>query len=243
MVVVLISEEKWQKTRDKIRWIRQELEKAEGVDRKELEKNRGFLVYVTRTYTNMVPFLKGIHLLLDSWRVNRNSDGWKFTNSEMKAAMEDGRFTMPETKLPADLPKRVFEKDAPRIRDDIEALMRLTESPEPPRRLIRSSRVALVRYGFGDASGAGFGSSLLIGTELFYRTGTWGQTIAQESSNYRELRNLVDAIEQATNEGALQGSEVFLFTDNSTAESAFFKGTSSSKSLYELVVRLKALEQ
>jgi hypothetical protein len=243
MVVVLVSEEKWQKTRDKVRWIREALDKEGGVDRKELERHRGFLVYVSRTYTNMVPFLKGIHLLLDSWREDRNEEGWKFSSSEMRAAMEDGRFTVPESRLPVDLPKKVFAHDAPRVIMDVEALMRLTESPDPPRRVIRSLKTVMIRYGFGDASGAGFGSSILIGTDLVYRTGTWSQTISEESSNYRELRNLVDAIELSTNSGELQGSEVFFFTDNTTAEGAFFKGTSSSKTLYELVVRMKALEQ
>jgi hypothetical protein len=157
--------------------------------------------------------------------------------------MEDGRLDSGDHRAPDDLPKRVFEKDAPRVKGDVETLCRLTESPEPPRRLIRSdNKVAMVRYGFGDASGAGFGSSLLVGDQLHYRTGTWIQSISDESSNYRELRNLVDAIDQAANEGVLQGAEVFMFTDNTTAEGAFFRGTSSVKPLFELVVRLKTLE-
>jgi hypothetical protein len=36
--------------------------------------------------------------------------------------------------------------------------------------------------------------------------------------------------------------EIFIFTDNSTAEAAFWKGISSSPLLFELVVRLKELE-
>eukprot|EP00978_Attheya_sp_CCMP212_P016480 scaffold43205_cov34-Attheya_sp.AAC.2 len=246
MVVTLVSQEKWDKTRAKVRWIRDALGRKEGVDRKELERIRGFLVYVSRTYPNsIVPFLKGIHLLLDSWRDNRNDEGWKLTSAEMRAAVEDGRFESVEHRVPDDLPKRVFEKDAPRVKGDVETLCRLTESPEPepPRRLIRSdNKVAMVRYGFGDASGAGFGSSLLVGNQLHYRTGTWIQSISAESSNYRELRNLVDTIDQATNDGVLQGAEVFMFTDNTTAEGAFFRGTSSVRPLYELVVRLKTLE-
>jgi hypothetical protein len=38
------------------------------------------------------------------------------------------------------------------------------------------------------------------------------------------------------------GSEFFIFTDNSTAEAAFWKGTSKSPLLFELVLRLKELE-
>jgi hypothetical protein len=40
----------------------------------------------------------------------------------------------------------------------------------------------------------------------------------------------------------LQGHEIFLFTDNSTAESAFWKGTSGSEKLFKLALRLKHLE-
>ncbi|KAL7559821.1 hypothetical protein ACA910_003984 [Epithemia clementina (nom. ined.)] len=39
-----------------------------------------------------------------------------------------------------------------------------------------------------------------------------------------------------------EGTEVFLFTDNSTAEAAFYKGTSKSKLLFQLVLRLRKLE-
>ncbi|KAL7556742.1 hypothetical protein ACA910_008079 [Epithemia clementina (nom. ined.)] len=38
------------------------------------------------------------------------------------------------------------------------------------------------------------------------------------------------------------GTEVFVFTDNSTAEAAFYKGTSKSKLLFDLVLRLCNLE-
>ena len=43
-------------------------------------------------------------------------------------------------------------------------------------------------------------------------------------------------------EGLLDGVEMFLFTDNSTAESAFNNGTSSSQTLFDLVLQVKKLE-
>ena len=43
-------------------------------------------------------------------------------------------------------------------------------------------------------------------------------------------------------DGTLGGTELFLFMDNSTAESAFDKGSSSSRLLFELVLRLRNLE-
>ena len=44
------------------------------------------------------------------------------------------------------------------------------------------------------------------------------------------------------NTSELKGIELYVFTDNSTAEAAFYKGTSSSKKLFDLIVRLKFLE-
>ena len=34
------------------------------------------MVYFGRTYTSIVPFLKGLHLTIDSWRPNRTQEGW-----------------------------------------------------------------------------------------------------------------------------------------------------------------------
>jgi hypothetical protein len=67
-------------------------------------------------------------------------------------------------------------------------------------------------------------------------------SIREESSNFREFKNLVESIENFVKSGELEGHELFMFTDNSTAESAFFKGTSSSKKLFELVLRLRKIE-
>ena len=50
------------------------------------------------------------------------------------------------------------------------------------------------------------------------------------------------SLERLLRENKLRGSEIFVFTDNGTAESAFWKGTSSSELLFELVLRLRELE-
>jgi hypothetical protein len=64
----------------------------------------------------------------------------------------------------------------------------------------------------------------------------------QRSSNWRELNNLVEAVDRIVNENGMRGSEIFIFTDNLTAEAAFWKGTSQSPLLFELVLRLKTIE-
>ncbi len=35
------------------------------------------MVYVTQAYPGMKPYLKGFHLLLETWRGNQCADGWK----------------------------------------------------------------------------------------------------------------------------------------------------------------------
>jgi hypothetical protein len=35
------------------------------------------MVYVSMTYTSLIPYLKGIYLTLNSWRPDRDKEGWK----------------------------------------------------------------------------------------------------------------------------------------------------------------------
>jgi hypothetical protein len=83
----MVTQERWDKTKRKIDWMWRVCEGERGGDigskcpknhypHKQLESIRGFLVYVARTYTTFVPYLKGIHLTLDSWRDKRGEDGW-----------------------------------------------------------------------------------------------------------------------------------------------------------------------
>jgi hypothetical protein len=83
----MVTQERWDKTKSKLDWIARTLSGERGADiaqdcprgqvpHKQLESIRGFLVYVARTYTTMVPYLKGIHLTLDFWQAGRGRDGW-----------------------------------------------------------------------------------------------------------------------------------------------------------------------
>jgi hypothetical protein len=112
----------------------------------------------------------------------------------------------------------------------------------PAVRCVRGGTYATVVYGCGDASGAGFGSAFKLDKSIAYRVGVWGSDSDNVSSNFRELRNVVEGIEAEIDEGRLKNAELFMFTDNSTAEAAFYRGTSSNKQLFELVLRLKKLE-
>jgi len=76
---------------------------------------------------------------------------------------------------------------------------------------------------FGDASGAGFGSSLLIKNKLFYLHGKWNSEFSQETSNYRELANLLHAIQSAADSGLLTNVELFMFTVSDIPTLKLFK--------------------
>jgi hypothetical protein len=76
-------------------------------------------------------------------------------------------------------------------------------------------------YGFGDASGAGFGSTFGDQNSVHFQHGIWGSYAEAKSSNYRELATLVMSLEEGVASGRLRSSEVWIFTDNLTMESIF----------------------
>ena len=53
----------------------------------------------------------------------------------------------------------------------------------------------MVIYGFVDASGSGFGSTILVKGEVHYRIGTWISEESKNLSNWREFENLVIEVE------------------------------------------------
>jgi hypothetical protein len=77
---------------------------------------------------------------------------------------------------------------------------------------------------------------------IHFRFGQWCDVESEKSSNYRELFNLVAQLEEMVADGTVRDGEIFLFTDNATAEAVFYKGNSGSKALFELVLRLRKLE-
>ena len=77
-VCALTSEDKWIRMKRILEKWDQRLNQGETLlPHSELESDRGFLVYVTRTYPPMIPYLKGFHLALEMWRGGRDSEGWK----------------------------------------------------------------------------------------------------------------------------------------------------------------------
>jgi len=75
-VSTMVEQTKWVKAKAKLRWVSDRLESGPDVEYKPLESIRGFLVYVAHAYPPMIPYLRGFHGTLDSWRPNRTKDGF-----------------------------------------------------------------------------------------------------------------------------------------------------------------------
>ena len=234
-IFILVTEEKWIKAKAQVQDLKQ-LIVFTKVNRKRLQIIRGFLNYVGTTYPILLSYLMGLHLTIDGWRRGRDLEGWK-KHKWNEESREGEDVTWMEA--PDKGPETVEVK--PRLRTDVAALETLLKGDKPPLRIIRSDRLCQILYGFGDASGSAFGTTLGKGNEIFYEYGQWCTEESEQSSNWRELKNLVDALEGWIQTHHLNGSQLFIFTDNATAEAAYWKGTSKSKKLCDLVLRLKYL--
>jgi hypothetical protein len=74
--------------------------------------------------------------------------------------------------------------------------------------------------------------------------GTWTEeTTKLTSSNWKEMNNFVIKLESMVSNNQIpEGTELWLFTDNFVTERAYHRGTSSSKTLFELVLRLRKIQ-
>jgi hypothetical protein len=88
----------------------------------------------------------------------------------------------------------------------LDFLTQFFESESPPRVLIRVAFVYMVVYGFGDASGTGFGSTFTVLNGVSYRIGVWKPEESDESSNWREFTNVVESLEKEAESGCLDSA-------------------------------------
>jgi hypothetical protein len=261
-----VSREKWIKGKVLVRSLFEQLFSVHETDKyllnyKELEVTRGFLGHLSSTYESMVPYLKGFHLTLASHLGKRDQEGWKLTDQAWQSYVDkrlaDGEIDVEEAEaffetVQSSDKNQAKANDVPlppkeiapvtQLRDDVFALHHFFECADPPIIHDRCFSVQVVRYGFGDASGTGFGSTIQTANGLKFRIGVWGSDDEGESSNYKELENVVSTIEEEVRLGSLKNSVLFFFTDNTTVESALHKGNSSSRRLFELVVRFRKME-
>ena len=241
---IVTSQDKWDKARKIIaKWINV-VSFGAVVDRKELERDRGFLVHLSMLYPSFTPYLKGFHLSLESWRPDRDKDGWKLPVNDwirLKQHLQDKGelsfdFPIDHTQAPTSITV------APRLVDDLKALEHLLSDSTPPMRVVRSRKLSSIAMSFADASGKGAGASTLTDNSKLSILHNVYKVDRKTSSNFKELHNLVDTIEQEYEAGNFHNKEAFLCTDNSVAERAFYKGNSKSPLLFDLVLRLCKLQ-
>jgi hypothetical protein len=82
----LVSAKQWAKTKELIAELLHLLDTREDsqLPHHQLLQIRGFVVYVTRSYPWMPPYLKGMHLAINSWRPGRGKDSYRLTATELR---------------------------------------------------------------------------------------------------------------------------------------------------------------
>ena len=212
------------------------------LNRKQLERETGFLNHLAMTYDTTTPFLKGFYLTLNSWRPWRDDEDWKMPRGA-GADINDYSLVDPEEAVLEDpnheAPDTV--KASPRFASDVGAFISILGGNTPPVVQLRARSIVSVVFGFGDASGTGLGSTFTCGQGFSFRIGVWGSLEKDESSNWKEFSNVVESLEEEAELGNLQHSEVFMFTDNATVEACSYKGSSSLPKLLSLIIRLLSM--
>ena len=249
-----VPQEKWDKAKKLIAKLKKEIggNTNKKLSYKELERIRGFLCHMAMVYDVIFPYLKGFHLTLAHHLPRRDEGGWKLTDLEWIAHIEnkvdEGRYSrqqgdlLIENSVPKAHNPPLMVLPVPRFHQCLEVLERVFEEDLPPVVSVRSTSCMVLVYGFVDASGSGFGSTLLVKGKIKYRIGTWSSLEDSNSSNWREFENLVCEVEQAGKKGWLKESTVLIATDNKVVEACIYKGNSSSPKLFDLIVRLKLME-
>jgi hypothetical protein len=247
----MLSQTKWDRAKEFLGWIHSSITGGAAIGRQRFRSGKGFLVHVSQTYDFITPYLKGFHLSEDRWRSGRNAEGWlelaaeaAELDDELENEDEDWGLGKEETiEIPSEPRAPDVVIPVPCLQDNVEVLLQFFAPVSLVQLIVRPVMGACyVAYGAGDASGEGFGSSIHpLGMEPLLRQGFWCTEDAEESSNWRKFRNLLDAVQVESDAGRLAGRELWLATDNSTAAFAFSKGASKSRKLYEMVTQLRLM--
>ena len=109
------------------------------------------------------------------------------------------------------------------------------------------SNVCSLNIGFGDGSGSGMGGTHQLFDEkgpstLVQWRGVWDISVNTFTSNWKELRSILLAIERLDSRSTgpiLAGSSLVLFTDNLVSYYIMKSGSSKFPRLHELVLRIQ----
>jgi hypothetical protein len=191
---------------------------------------------------------------LETWQGNWDREGWKLKTPPVNRwGMEDvvtanydegegsaSTMLAPSTSLQE--PDSGTIRAVPRFSKDLQSLLNLLDSDTPAIQVVQSKRIVTAFYGFGVASSGGFGATIETPAGMQGRYGLWDHDEDGKSLNYRELLNLVEMFEAEAAQGSFCQSELWLFADNSTAESCFHNGSSTSPLLHKFIIRPRKIE-
>jgi len=115
---VFSTEHKWQKAKIMVcKWHKVvAMIKMKIFSFEDLEKDVGFFVHMSQTYPTIFPYLKGFYNTMNSWRLDRNTDGWKIGKTAWIAllAVEVAFDKESDVELPFEERKRKFANARPR---------------------------------------------------------------------------------------------------------------------------------
>ena len=272
----LLTQLKWDKAKAALSWVAFHIQEESPMDRSKFRSKTGFLNHVVETYDIAAPYMQGFYLSENSWRDNRDPQGYRIrvTESDPKNESDDESedelfnetqeflfklydeemMTIDEDDLDLgeQLPPRSSSATqgeppmvvpVPRLQFDVAAMQKIFAGDTPAQVILRPVRGAYsIVYGGGDASGEGYGTLVTpLGMEPLFQMGFWCCEFSEKSSNWREFRNLLERIRIEANAGRLVAKEVWIATDNSTAEKSFYKGRSSSPELDAMVLELRLI--
>ncbi|KAL7527269.1 hypothetical protein ACHAXR_004033, partial [Thalassiosira sp. AJA248-18] len=147
---------KWTRLKAGLDWIWDIARDADVIDTGELRRVVGLAVNVTEVYSDCRPYLKGIFNALESWRWDRDLDGWRLQQVMEEAAeleLNDASRAVAEASYPLET------KITSEMLMHVEALRVLFSEAAPlaiP--VLRPTDVEKLRYVIGDASAEGFGA-------------------------------------------------------------------------------------
>ncbi len=189
----MVSQEKW----DKMKRLIQEMGEMVAKDHLPLARLLQiwrFLMYVVRTYPWINPYIKGLHLTIDSWRLFRGADGFKLRGKELESPLvwgmegdmpcqrsdnKPGEGQTQETSLMAqqgsgDKEPPLEVKPVPRFIQDQAYLTQLTKADTPPRQLYWARHSAAL-FVIGNTSRKAKGAMVVTQYGLDYESGVWSQ--------------------------------------------------------------------
>lgn len=192
------------------------------------------MIHIAQTSPEMGLYLTSTYLTLNSWRPNRNPEGWR---------LEDALLHEAGVEVPARSQEKLPEyvKPVPYMRSDIKSLKSLLKPGKPAQVNLQPTTVIEIIYGFRDASKSGFnaGASLSCrGTR--WQLGLWCTEMSEQSSNRQEMRTCIDFLKGLISEG-LRKAVVVIVTDNKFFYLSYYRFTAKSEAAYQLNLELEQM--